>query len=173
MRIAVLGYSGSGKSTLAKRLGAAYGAPVLHLDIVQFLPGWVPRDRAEARRIVGDFMQNGSWVIDGNYEGFLQRERLEAADAVIMLSFNRLACLFRAFRRYLQYRGTARACMAPGCEEKFDWEFVCWILHKGRTRKKRAHDREIQKTYAGKTVVLRNQRQLNAYLASLPAQRAE
>ena len=38
MKIAVLGFSGSGKSTLAQRLGDLTGAPVLHLDTVQFLP---------------------------------------------------------------------------------------------------------------------------------------
>lgn len=47
MRIAVIGYSGSGKSTLAARLGAAYGVPVLHLDSVHWLPGWVERPREE------------------------------------------------------------------------------------------------------------------------------
>ena len=43
MKIAILGTSGSGKSTLAKRLGEAYGLPVLHMDTVHFLPGWVER----------------------------------------------------------------------------------------------------------------------------------
>ncbi len=40
MKIAVLGYSGSGKSTLARRLGEYFQVPVLHLDVVNFLPGW-------------------------------------------------------------------------------------------------------------------------------------
>ena len=43
MKIAILGTSGSGKSTLAKRLGERYGLPVLHMDTVHFLPGWVER----------------------------------------------------------------------------------------------------------------------------------
>ena len=47
MKIAILGTSGSGKSTLAKRLGETYGLPVLHMDTVQFLPGWVERPFAE------------------------------------------------------------------------------------------------------------------------------
>ena len=46
MKIAVLGYSGSGKSTLARKLGELYGVPVLHLDAVQFLPGWRERPHA-------------------------------------------------------------------------------------------------------------------------------
>lgn len=43
MKIEILGTSGSGKSTLAKRLGETYGLPVLHMDTVHFLPGWVER----------------------------------------------------------------------------------------------------------------------------------
>ncbi len=55
--------------------------------------------------------------------------------------------------------------MAEGCEEKFDLEFVWWILHRGRTRQKRAHNRALQRAYADKLVVLRTQRQLDTYLA--------
>lgn len=47
MKIAVTGYSGAGKSTLARTLGERLGCPVLHLDTVQFTPGWVERDRAQ------------------------------------------------------------------------------------------------------------------------------
>ena len=62
MRIAVIGYSGSGKSTLAARLGAAYGVPVLHLDSVHWLPGWVERPREEEKALVRAFLdQNASW----------------------------------------------------------------------------------------------------------------
>ena len=43
MKIAVTGYSGAGKSTLARTLGERLGCPVLHLDTVQFTPGWVER----------------------------------------------------------------------------------------------------------------------------------
>ena len=52
MKIAILGTSGSGKSTLAQTLGAAYHAPVLHLDTVHFLPGWVERPLDEENAIV-------------------------------------------------------------------------------------------------------------------------
>ena len=54
MKIAILGTSGSGKSTLAKRLGETYGLPVLHMDTVHFLPGWVERPFAEEEAIVRD-----------------------------------------------------------------------------------------------------------------------
>ena len=68
MRIVIIGYSGSGKSTLAKTLGKHYNIPVLHLDSVHFLSGWVERDRNEFNEIVKKFInENESWIIDGNY----------------------------------------------------------------------------------------------------------
>ena len=47
MKIAILGFAGSGKSTLAKTLSELTGAPVLHLDNVQFLPDWEIRPPEE------------------------------------------------------------------------------------------------------------------------------
>ena len=58
MKIAILGTSGSGKSTLAQTLGAAYHAPVLHLDTVHFLPGWVERPLDEENAIVRRFLDH-------------------------------------------------------------------------------------------------------------------
>lgn len=112
MKIAVLGYSGSGKSTLAKQLADFYQIPVLFLDTVQFLPGWQERNREEALTIVRDFMKNDSWVIDGNYSEFLQKERLEQADQILILNFSRGVCLFRALNRYFNNRGRTRESMA-------------------------------------------------------------
>ena len=96
MKIAILGYSGSGKSTLARALGEHYGIPVLHLDTVQFLPDWQVRPKEEQLAIVQDFMDtHDSWVIDGNYSNLLQPRRLEEADRVVLLLFNRFSSLLR------------------------------------------------------------------------------
>lgn len=166
MKIAILGYSGSGKSTLAKQLGIRLNIPVLYLDTVQFEANWTQRDRDEALAIAADFMRRENWIIDGNYESLLQKERLELADFILILSFSRLNCLWRAYKRYLQYRNTCRESIAPGCEEKMDAAFVWWILYKGRTPRKIRRYRDIVRTYPAKTVVLKNQRQLDAFLQS-------
>ncbi len=87
MKIAILGTSGSGKSTLAKRLGERYDLPVLHMDTVHFLPGWVERPFAEEEAIVRQFLDEnaGGWVIDGNYSKTCYARRLEEADKIIVL----------------------------------------------------------------------------------------
>jgi len=166
MKIVILGTSGSGKSTLAKRLGETYGLPVLHMDTVHFLPGWVERPFEEEEAIVRQFLDEnaGGWVIDGNYTKTCYARRMEEADQVIVLWFSPLVCLWRAVRRWQQNKGRVRESSAPGCEEKIDAEFVRWILHDGRTAKKRAEMERIGEEYPEKYVMIRNQRELDGFL---------
>ena len=84
--IAVLGHNGSGKSTLAKQLGSFYHAPVLHLDAVHFLPGWVERVPGEEEQLVTSFLDtHSSWVMDGNYTKTCYARRLEEAGGTVEL----------------------------------------------------------------------------------------
>lgn len=165
MKIAIIGHSGSGKSTLADYLGHIYHIPVLYLDTVQFTADWKERDRQEAVSMVQDFMERESWVIDGNYKGFLQDERLAEADQIIFLNFNRINCLVRALKRFFQYRNSTRESMAKDCREKFDGEFLWWILYEGRTGERRRGYRHIRLKYPGKFVEIKNQRQLTKFMS--------
>ncbi|MDL2225623.1 DNA topology modulation protein FlaR, partial [Eubacteriales bacterium OttesenSCG-928-M02] len=169
MKIAVMGYAGAGKSTLAQVLGAHYNIPVLHLDTVQFLPGWKERPLEDGLRLVGDFMAQAHWVIDGNYTKFYQAERLEAADLILQLLFPRRASFWYAFTRYLKNRRRTRADMAEGCPEKFDLAFMWWILYKGRTRAVRQKFDSTRKQYEEKTVVLKSRKAVEAYVRGLKA----
>lgn len=164
MKIAIIGYSGSGKSTLAKKIGSKYTLPVLHLDSVNFTNNWQERDHQEALTIVKDFMSNDNWVIDGSYVKFLQKERFQQADHIIFLNFNRLTCFFRNFKRYLKYRNTTRDDMAEGCNEKFDFEFISWLLWKGRSKARKEHFASIVEEYSEKIVVLNNQKETDQFL---------
>lgn len=168
MKIAIIGYSGAGKSTLARRLGELYGIPVLHLDTVEFLPKWEKRGLSEKQRIVSDFMSgNESWVIDGNYSKLFRAERLEQADMIVMLLFNRFNCLWRAIKRYRRFKGRTRPDMSDGCAEKIDLEFVWWILHDGRTKSKKASYKAVSVQYPDMVTVLKNQRELDEFLRRL------
>ena len=168
MKIMVIGYSGSGKSTLAEYLGKKYEIPILHLDHIFWLPGWKERPREEMKKIVTRFLDSHtSWIIDGNYRKTEYERRLAEADRIIFLSFHRLSCLYRVWKRYQKYRGRTRRDMGHGCMEKLDWEFVQWVLWKGRDAKNRAAYQEVQKRYSRKVLVIRNQRQLDAFLAGM------
>lgn len=164
MKIAVMGYSGSGKSTLARKLAQHYGAAVLHLDAVHHLPGWQERTPEEERVIVGAFMErHPSWVIDGNYSKTLYERRLEEADQIVLMLFGRFDSLCRVWRRYRRYKGQSRPDMAAGCPEKLDPAFIRWILWQGRGPSARARYRQVRAQFPGKVVVLKNQRQLDAF----------
>ena len=167
MKIAVLGYSGAGKSTLARALGERYGVPVLHFDTVQFTPNWQVRDRDEAHRMVHAFMENPEWVMDGTYSKFEYERRLNEADIIVFLNLPRLVCFWRAWKRYFCFRGRSRPDMADGCCEKMDREFVWWLLWEGRTRQRREKFQRVLEQYPEKTVVLKNQKDIDRYLEGL------
>ena len=163
MKIAIIGYSGSGKSTLARKLGEMYNLPILHFDTVQFRPNWEIRPQASKEIMTKTFLDlHEDWVIDGNYSKLSFERRMKEADVIIQLRFNRVSSLYRVTCRYLTHKEGTRPDMAQGCKEKLDWEFVTWVLWKGRTKTARQRYRDVQKRYPDKTIVIKNQRQLNA-----------
>lgn len=165
MKISIIGYSGSGKSTLARKLGKIYNIDVLHFDAVQFLPGWEVRQLEEKQQITKEFLDSHeSWVIDGNYSKLFYERRMEEADMIIMLLFNRIACLHRVVKRYKKFKNKTRPDMGKGCNEKLDVEFIWWVLHKGRIKDAKERHKNVLSKYADKTIVIRNQKQLDAWM---------
>lgn len=168
MKIAIIGYSGSGKSTLAKYLSQKYQIPVLYLDRVHWLPGWVERKREESAEIVAEFLnENKSWVIDGNYSALEYERRMKEADKIVFMNFNRFSCFVRAWKRYFRYWGQTRESMGEGCKERMRPEFAWWLLHTGRTRNKKEQYQNVLEKYEGKAVVIRNQRELECRMLEL------
>ena len=162
MKIAIIGHSGSGKSTLARKLAQQYAIPVLHFDTVQFRPNWEIRPQPSKEIMTKTFLDiHPSWVIDGNYSKLSYTRRMEEADVIVVMLFNRWRCLWRVTKRYLKYKNKTRPDMAQGCKEKLDWEFVKWILRDGRSKTARERYGWVLSHYPHKTIVVRNQRQLN------------
>lgn len=107
------------------------------------------------------------WVIDGNYSWCCYEERMEQADQIIFLNFSRWNCLFRGWKRYRRYKGRVRESMAAGCPERFDWEFIRWILWDGRQDKQVTRYQTIGQTYPDKFISLKNQKELDAFLKNI------
>ena len=168
MKIAIVGYSGSGKSTLARKLAELYQIDVFHFDAIQFLPDWEIRCEDEKIKLTKAFLDtHDSWVIDGTYSKLFYERRMAEADIIIFLLFNRFSCLYRAYHRYTQYKNETRPDMAEGCKEKFDLEFAKWILWDGRTKRERERYKDLISKYGKKAVIIKNQKQLDAYIRRL------
>ena len=162
MKIAIIGYSGSGKSTLAGRLAEHYDIPVLYFDRVQFRPNWEIRPQQSKEIMTRVFLDlHDSWVIDGNYSKLYFERRMEEADVIILLLFNRFSCLHRVWRRYRKYKNQSRPDMGEGCNEKLDREFVKWVLRDGRSKTTRQRYRDVVARYGEKTIVIKSQKQLD------------
>lgn len=125
-RILILGCGGAGKSTLARRLGAATGLPVVHLDGLYWQPGWVAMERAAWRRTVENEIAKDAWIIDGNFGSSLEL-RLSRAQAAVYLDYSRAVCLAGVLRRVWTTHGRVRPDMGAGCPERFDLSFLRWV----------------------------------------------
>lgn len=125
-RILVVGCSGAGKSTLARRLGAATGLPVIHLDRHFWLPGWKQMERGRWRVVLDELLARPEWIMDGAYVSTLPR-RLEVADGVVRLDVGRGRCLANVARRIATTYGRNRPDIGEGCPEKVDPSFVRWV----------------------------------------------
>lgn len=165
MKIMIIGYSGSGKSTLAELLSETYNEPLLYLDTLHFLPNWVERNEDDEQKLLSDFLNtNSGWVIDGNYSKNNYERRLEEADIIILMLFNRFSCLLRALKRNREFKNKVRPSISNGCIEKMDFEFAMWILRDGRKKRQRDRYALIQNKYAKKCITIRNQRELDRYI---------
>ncbi|HEQ4270661.1 TPA: DNA topology modulation protein FlaR, partial [Streptococcus pyogenes] len=112
MKIAIIGHSGSGKSTLARFLGQHYHCEVFHLDQLHFSSNWQERSDHDMIADLSTCLLKQDWIIEGNYANCLYEERMSEADYIIYVNFSRFHCVYRAFKRYLNYRGKTRPDMA-------------------------------------------------------------
>jgi adenylate kinase family enzyme len=126
-RVLVVGTSGVGKTTLARKVAAAYGLPVFHLDKMAWRAGWVRRPVAEFEPEVDALMDGERWLIEGNYTATL-RARAGRADTLIFIDLPLWLCLKRVFFRWWKNRGRGRDDLPEGCIEPLPWTFLKWVL---------------------------------------------
>jgi adenylate kinase family enzyme len=167
-RILILGPSGAGKSTLARRIGARLGLPVVHLDAINWKPGWVQIDGDSFRRRVAEEAARDAWVMDGNYSGDLDL-RLPRAQAVVLLDLPRYIYFPRAVWRSIRNYGRDRDDLGPGCPEKFDLSFFRDWVWTYPTRSRARHAQLMADLPAGiRGVILTSPREVRRFEDSLP-----
>ena len=169
MKIAIIGYAGSGKSTLADIISKKLNLPLLHIDKISFLPNWIENSSLERVNAMQEFLTSNpdSWVIDGSYSKVLYEERMEEADQIIFLNFNRFICYYSALKRAIKYRNKQRESAPEGCKEKFSISFQWWLLFSGRTRKRKKLFFDTVDKYKNKTIILKNRKEVNQYILSI------
>ena len=163
-RVLVIGPCGSGKSTLAAQLGQTLDLPVFHMDQLNWRPGWVESSKDELRAKLASITAAERWLIDGN-SGATLDARLARADTVVYLDFPIVLCVWRLLRRIATYRGRTRPDMTEGCEERFDLEFLLYLLAWNRGPRPRTEEK--LRDYHGLLVRLKSPRALREWLASL------
>jgi len=94
-RIVVVGCAGSGKTSLALNLGRKLALPVVHLDVLYWLPGWKESDKASFRIRVADAIAGDDWVADGSFSELALDLTLSRADTMVIIERPRWLCQWR------------------------------------------------------------------------------
>jgi adenylate kinase family enzyme len=167
-RILILGPSGAGKSTLARLIGERLGLPVVHLDRINWNPGWVQTETRQFRERVAEAAKADRWVMDGNYTAHLDL-RLPRAEAIIWLDLPRRVYFLRAVRRLIQNYGRSRDDMSPGCPERFELSFFTDWVWTYPTRSRARHAELLANLPAGiRGYVLRSPAEVAKFTKNLP-----
>lgn len=164
-KISVIGCPGAGKTTFSRELARITGLPLVHLDLIYFdqshqyqtsKDSWLSRVSIEAKERL--------WIIDGNYKSTFDI-RLPKSDTIIYLDYPTYICIWRAIKRRIYFRKTAREDMPSTWKERLGWELFMFILKFNRSIAPQI--RQLLKSYPDKKIiVLRSPRQTRMYLAA-------
>ncbi|PGO23540.1 topology modulation protein [Bacillus cereus] len=162
-KIILIGSGGSGKSTLAKQLGNKLNIKVHHLDALFWKPNWEGVPKEEQRTVQNELVKGEKWIIDGNYGGTMAI-RINAADTIIFLDIHRTICVYRAFKRIVQYRNKTRPDMGTGCEERFDLQFFKWIWEYSKSKRPAIITRLDQLKKDKRVIILKTPSEVQRFL---------
>lgn len=165
-RILVIGSPGAGKSTLARIMSETLELPLVCLDALFWLPGWIQRDRTEFDRLLTEQLQSPRWIMDGDYNRTIPL-RLQYCDTVIFLDFPTRVCFLGVLKRILTYRGKVRPDMGEGCPERFDGAFLRYVLRFRKVNRKNHYKLLASADASVQVVVLKSRRQVKKFLESL------
>lgn len=122
LKVIVIGSPGAGKSAFARKLKAATGLPLHHLDMLWHKPDKTNISREDFDARLNEIVKKDEWIIDGNYQRTLE-VRLRECDTVFLMDYPLEICLSGAESRV----GKRREDM-PWSETELDAEFKQWIV---------------------------------------------
>ena len=125
-RVMIVGQPGAGKSTLARLMGTITGLPVVHIDRIHWMPGWIERTGPEKDRLCAEVHARDEWIFEGGRSPTWP-ERLDRADTLIWLDPPFALRVWRVFRRTVRDHGRVMPDKPEDCPERFDLDFARWI----------------------------------------------
>jgi len=162
-KVSIIGGPGTGKTTLAKHLERIYKLPIIHIDAIRYMKGWIDRDREETKKIILNKVEGKKWIIEGNNLETLQ-ERTNSADLTIWLDYTTIKQLKGVLGRYFKYHNKERKEI-PGCNEKFDIRFIGYILK--YNKEKKPVIKSILDKSDKKVIIIKNRRMLKKWLRTI------
>jgi len=163
-RVMIIGPCGAGKSTVSHQLADKLGVPLVHMDQLNWQPGWVDAGNHRLGGLLAVEVAKERWLIEGNYGSTLPM-RLDRADTVVYLDYPLPLCLWRLMKRIITSYGRTRPDMAEGCPERFDAKFLLYVM--GWNRGPRQRTEQSLRGHEHKVVRLKSPRSLAEWLATV------
>lgn len=121
-RVAVVGCPGAGKSTFCRQLSKLAGLPIIHLDTYYNDPAspcYLAKDLKVWEAKVAELISREQWIMDGNF-GSTFKLRFGRADTIIFFDYPRYPCLWRIFKRRIEFHNKQRPEMHDEWRERFN-----------------------------------------------------
>lgn len=162
-RIAVIGCPGAGKTTFSQKLARQIDVPLVHLDYYYHdTTRNYSDDKASWQKRVTSFVDQDSWIIDGNYKSTFGL-RLPRADTIIFFDFPRRTVVYRILKRRLTYHNRLRPDMPEGWKEKVSRNFIKFVWNFNSKERRRIY--ELLSKYDDKDIVIfKKPQQVREYL---------
>ena len=156
-KILIIGCPGSGKSTFARKLHAATGLPLVHLDMLYWNEDKTTVPETEFMRRLDAALEQDAWIIDGNYASTL-KNRMEKCDRVYLLDYPADVCLEGLYSRMNRPRPDM-----PWIETEYDAEFIAFAA--GFRKRILPGMLEVLNSFPGKEIIVfRSRREADQYL---------